>query len=115
MLVRYFAQREPSGRKHVINAPPRPLRSSLAYVPSHASVAERHINARGKLPGRGKVDYTCAPRTEGAHLMDVAAWLGGHIEDNEDAVIGYGQRHRAGKPISSPRTECIVIHLAVRV
>ena len=114
MVVRYFAQREPSGRTHVIIAPPRPLLSSLAQVPSHASAAEGHNNARGKLPGRGKVHHTCASAPRGALRMDVAARLRGHIGNNEDASIDYGQRHRAGKPIPSARTEGAVIHLAMR-
>ncbi len=28
-----------------------------------------------------------------------------YIETNEDALIDYGQRHRAGKPISTSRAE----------
>jgi hypothetical protein len=95
MVVRNFAQREPSGRKHVIIALPRPLLSSLAHVPSHASDAERHNNARGKLPGRGKVHHTCASALRRPLRMDVAARLRGHIGNNEDASIDYGQRHRA--------------------
>ncbi len=47
--------------------------------------------------------------------MDVAVRLRGYIENNEVAVIDYGQRNRAGKPISSARTKGAVIHLAVRV
>ena len=47
--------------------------------------------------------------------MDVAAWLRGHIGNNEDAAIDYGQRHRAAKPIPSARTESAIIHPAMRV
>ena len=31
--------------------------------------------------------------------------LRGYIENNEGALIDYGQRHRAGKPISTSRAE----------
>jgi hypothetical protein len=37
--------------------------------------------------------------------------LRGYIENNEDALIDYGQRYRAGKPISSSRAESTVNHL----
>jgi hypothetical protein len=47
--------------------------------------------------------------------MDLAAWLRGHLENNEDALIDYGQRHRAGQQISSSAGEGTVIHLAMRV
>ncbi len=115
MVVHYFAQRELSGRKHAIIAPPRPPPSSLAHVPSHASAAERHNDARRELPGRGKVHHNCAFALRGALRMDVAARLRGHIGNDEDAPIDYGQRHRAAKPIPSARTEGAVIHLAMRV
>ncbi len=47
--------------------------------------------------------------------MGAAARLRGHIVNNEDALIDFGQRHRAGKPISSSRTKDAVDHLAMRV
>jgi hypothetical protein len=99
----------------VIIAASRPLPASLVQVPSHASAAARHNDARGKLPGRGKVHHACASAPRGAHRMDVAAWLRGHLENNEDALIDYGQRHRAGQQISSSAGEGTVIHLAMRV
>jgi hypothetical protein len=37
--------------------------------------------------------------------------LRGYIENNEGALIDYGQRHRAGKPISTSRAEGTVNHL----
>ena len=37
--------------------------------------------------------------------------LRGYIENNEDALIDYGQRYRAGKPISNSRTEGTVNQL----
>jgi hypothetical protein len=37
--------------------------------------------------------------------------LRGYIENNEDALIDYGQRYRAGKPISSSRAEGTVNQL----
>ena len=37
--------------------------------------------------------------------------LPGYIENNEDALIDYGQRYRAGKPISSSRAESTVNQL----
>ena len=37
--------------------------------------------------------------------------LRGYIENNEDALIDYGQRYRAGKPISSSRAEGAVNQL----
>ncbi len=115
MVVRNLAQREPSGRRHVIIARPRPLLSSLAHVRSRASAAERRNNAYGNLPERSKVHHTCASALRGALRMGVAARLGGHVGNNEDASIDYGQRHRAGKPIPSARTEGAVIHPAMRV
>ena len=42
-----------------------------------------------------------------AHCME----LRGYIENNEGALIDYGQRYRAGKPISSSRAESTVNHL----
>jgi hypothetical protein len=47
--------------------------------------------------------------------MGVATRLRGHVGNNEDASIDYGQRHRAAKPIPSARTEGAVIHPAMRV
>ena len=37
--------------------------------------------------------------------------LHGYIENNEGALIDYGQRYRAGKPISTSRAEGTVNHL----
>jgi len=37
--------------------------------------------------------------------------LRSYIENNEGALIDYGQRHRAGKPISTSRAEGIVNQL----
>jgi len=37
--------------------------------------------------------------------------LRAYIESNEDALIDYGQRHRAGKPISTSRAEGTVNNL----
>ena len=37
--------------------------------------------------------------------------LHGYIENNEGALIDYGQRYRAGKPISTSRVEGTVNHL----
>lgn len=37
--------------------------------------------------------------------------LRGYLENNEDALIDYGQRYRAGKLISSSRAEGTVNHL----
>jgi hypothetical protein len=37
--------------------------------------------------------------------------LRGYIENNEDPLIDYGQRYRAGKPISSSRAEGTVNQL----
>ena len=42
-----------------------------------------------------------------AHCMA----LRGYIENNEDALIDYGRRYRAGKPISSSRAEGTVNQL----
>jgi len=37
--------------------------------------------------------------------------LHGYIENNEGALIDYGQRYRAGQPISTSRAEGTVNHL----
>ena len=46
-----------------------------------------------------------APEVEAGRLVARCAELRAYTEDNEGALIGHGQRHRAGEPISSSRAE----------
>ncbi|MDO9714520.1 ISKra4 family transposase, partial [Paracraurococcus lichenis] len=48
---------------------------------------------------------------KGERLVKHCTELRGYLENNEDALIDYGQRYRAGKPISSSRAEGTVNHL----
>jgi hypothetical protein len=46
-----------------------------------------------------------------ARLVELCAALRGYISNNLASLIDYGQRHRAGKPISSSRAESTVNQL----
>jgi hypothetical protein len=52
-----------------------------------------------------------AVQAKAGRLVAHCTELRGYIENNEGALIDYGQRYRAGKPISSSRAESTVNHL----
>jgi hypothetical protein len=52
-----------------------------------------------------------AVETKAGRLVARCTELHGYIETNEGALIDYGQRYRAGKPISTSRAEGTVAHL----
>jgi hypothetical protein len=52
-----------------------------------------------------------AAAAKAGRLVTHCTELCGYIENNEDALIDYGQRYRTGKPISSSRAESTVNHL----
>jgi len=52
-----------------------------------------------------------AMETRTKHLVARCTELQTYIDNNEDALIDYGQRYRAGKPISTSRAEGTVNQL----
>ena len=52
-----------------------------------------------------------AAAAKAGRLVTHCTELRGYIENNEGALIDYGQRYKAGKPISSSRAESTVNHL----
>ena len=109
--------------------PPRPLRAG-AGAPRPLEHAQADVERLRHLLWNGNHGEACQALgrivswAENAALLNGAAVeakagrlvahcteLRGYIENNEGALIDYGQRYRAGKPISTSRAEGTVNHL----
>ena len=75
---------------------------------------EAACEALGRVASRA-VDATllngAAVAAKAGRLAAHCTELRGYIENNEGALIDYGQRYRAGEPISTSRAEGTVNHL----
>jgi hypothetical protein len=83
---------------------------SLLWNGRHGDASEALVRIASWAESAALLD-NAAVTAKAGRLVKLCTELRSYIENNEDALIDYGARHEAGKPISTSRAEGTVNHL----
>jgi hypothetical protein len=83
---------------------------SLLWNGRHEDASEALVRIASWAESAALLDNAAVVAKAG-RLVKLCTELRSHIENNGDALIDYGARHEAGKPISTSRAEGTVNHL----